>query len=66
MVAAAFGEDSDGCVQRTQLSLEDLVFLFGSPSSAGTGSGGGNGNVPAVAAPAPGDSDGGGTLHPKP
>ena len=40
MVSAAFGEDNDGCVQRTQLTLEDLVFLFGSAAGSAAGSGG--------------------------
>ena len=40
MVAAAFGEDAEGCANRAQLSMEDLVFLFGSGTNAGGGDGG--------------------------
>lgn len=53
MVAAAFGEDNEGCVQRTQLTLEDLVFLFGSSTgglSTGTAAG-------ALASPGDGSDD---------
>ena len=45
MVAAAFGEDAEGCANRAQLSMEDLVFLFGSGTNAGGGDGGARGDV---------------------
>ena len=37
---ASFGEDAEGCANRAQLSMEDLVFLFGSGTNAGGGDGG--------------------------
>ena len=40
MVAAAFGKDNEGCVRRAQLTLEDLVFLFGSGGAASPGNSG--------------------------
>ena len=45
MVAAAFGEDNEGCVRRAQLTLEDLVFLFGSGGAASPGNSGAAGGA---------------------
>ena len=42
MVAAAFGEDAEGCATRAQLSMEDLVFLFGFATNATADAGGGD------------------------
>ena len=45
MVAAAFGEDTEGRVRRAQLTLEDLVFLFGSGGAASPGNSGAAGGT---------------------